>query len=53
MGQGRENAKQFLMDNKDLADEIRQAVLQSKGLLESKKVADTLSPVGELVEASA
>jgi recombination protein RecA len=33
LGQGRENAKQFLADNKDLAEEIRQAVLQNKGLL--------------------
>ena len=53
MGQGRETAKQFLMENKDLADEIRQAVLQSKGLLESKKASDIASPVGELVEATA
>jgi recombination protein RecA len=53
MGQGRENAKQFLMENKDLADEIRQAVLQSKGLLESKKASDIASPVGEFVEATA
>jgi recombination protein RecA len=36
LGQGRENAKQFLMENKDLAEEIRQAVLVSKGLLDSK-----------------
>jgi recombination protein RecA len=33
LGQGRENAKQFLAENKDLAEEVRQAVLQSKGLL--------------------
>src|SRR5207248_8700783 len=35
LGQGRENAKQFLQDNKDLAEEIRQAVLQSKGLVDA------------------
>ena len=40
LGQGRENAKQFLMDNPDLAEEIRQAVLASKGLLEAKKKSD-------------
>jgi recombination protein RecA len=40
LGQGRENAKQFLMDNKDLAEEIRQAVLQSKGLLAQKAATD-------------
>jgi recombination protein RecA len=33
LGQGRENAKQFLLENKDLIDEIRQAVLQNKGFL--------------------
>src|SRR5256886_16865250 len=37
LGQGRENAKQFLSDNKDLADEIRQAVLESKGMIAAKK----------------
>ncbi len=40
LGQGRENSKQFLQDNKDLADEIRQAVLTSKGLLSPKEVAE-------------
>jgi len=37
LGQGRENSKQFLTDNKDVAEEIRQAVLQTKGLLNSRK----------------
>jgi len=32
LGQGRENSKQFLFDNKDLAEEIRVGVLDSKGL---------------------
>ncbi len=40
LGQGRENAKQFLQDNKDLAEEIRQAVLESKGLVEAKATTD-------------
>jgi recombination protein RecA len=40
LGQGRETAKQFLSDNKDLAEEIRQTVLESKGLLASKRAAD-------------
>ena len=40
LGQGRENAKQFLQDNKDLAEEIRQAVLESKGLVDAKQAAD-------------
>jgi recombination protein RecA len=46
LGQGRENAKQFLTDNKDLAEEIRQAVLQSKGLADTKRAQDLpLDPV--------
>jgi recombination protein RecA len=36
LGQGRENAKQFLFDNKDLAQEIREGVLESKGLTGKK-----------------
>ncbi len=50
LGQGRENAKQFLLSNKDLADEIRTAVLESKGLLKAKqeqeKAVETPEPVG-------
>jgi len=45
LGQGRENAKSFLQDNKDLADEIRQAVLVSKGLAEGKQAAGAASAV--------
>jgi recombination protein RecA len=37
LGQGRENSKQFLFENKDLAEEIRQAVLVSKGMLGDAK----------------
>ena len=48
LGQGRENAKQFLQDNKDLAEEIRQAVLESKGLVEAKQAADV--PVEETAD---
>jgi recombination protein RecA len=40
LGQGRENAKQFLSDNKDLADEIRKAVLESKGMVTAKRAQD-------------
>jgi recombination protein RecA len=43
LGQGRENAKAFLTQNKDLAQEIRVAVLTSKGLVDKKKELD--SPV--------
>jgi recombination protein RecA len=40
LGQGRENAKAFLAENKDLAEEIRQAVLTSKGLVAAKKAVE-------------
>jgi recombination protein RecA len=46
LGQGRENSKQFLAANKDLGQEIRQAVLQSKGLLETKRGTDTPAAAG-------
>jgi len=39
LGQGRENSKQFLADNKDVAEEIRQAVLAAKGMLGTKQPA--------------
>jgi recombination protein RecA len=45
LGQGRENSKQFLVDNKDLAEEIRQAVLTSKGLL-GNNVKPSAEPSG-------
>jgi len=45
LGQGRENAKAFLSENRDLAEEIRQAVLTSKGLVEAKRAFDTSEPV--------
>jgi recombination protein RecA len=38
LGQGRENSKQFLCENKDLATEIRQAVLLAKGMVEKKQM---------------
>ncbi len=36
LGQGREVAKQFLANNKEIAQEIREAVLHTKGLLDAK-----------------
>ena len=44
LGQGRENAKAFLTENEDLGEEIRTAVLTSKGLLNAKKALD--APLG-------
>jgi recombination protein RecA len=52
LGQGRENAKQFLVNNPDLADEIRATVLQSKGLVNAKKATDSApGEPGESVDA--
>jgi len=34
LGQGRENAKKYLIDNKDLSAEIRNKILAAKGLLQ-------------------
>jgi recombination protein RecA len=47
LGQGRENAKQFIHENGDLADEIRQAVLTSRGLLNAKRAAEADSAKAE------
>jgi recombination protein RecA len=45
LGQGRESAKQFLFENPDLAAEIRHGVLESKGMLDAKKMLDApISP---------
>jgi recombination protein RecA len=49
LGQGRENAKFFLTEHKDLADEIRTAVLESKGLLNTKLA---VPPTAEPAEAT-
>ena len=48
LGQGRENAKQFLFANPDLADEIRKAVLESKGLTNAKRAME--AGAGEIAE---
>jgi len=52
LGQGRENSKQFLFENRDLADEIRKAVLTNKGLAAAKKVTES-AETPEPVEAGA
>ena len=51
LGQGRENAKQFLCENKDLAEEIRHAVLEQKGMLGSAMAVDAAVNAEEPVEA--
>jgi recombination protein RecA len=52
LGQGRENAKQFLVDNKDLAAEIRQAILQAKGMVAGKRTAGEAGREAEEVAAA-
>jgi len=44
LGQGRESARQFLADNKDVAEEIRRGVLRAKGLLDGKALATNSAP---------
>ncbi len=53
LGQGRENAKLFLSQNKDLSDEIRAAVLQSKGLVDAKRAGESADVGAEPVEVEA
>ena len=36
LGQGREKARQFLMDNKDICEQIKHKILIAKGLIEDK-----------------
>jgi recombination protein RecA len=48
LGQGRENAKQFLRDNPDLAATIEQAIRENAGLISSKLEGD---PTDEAAEA--
>jgi recombination protein RecA len=40
LGQGRENSKQFLFENKDLAAKIRQEVLANKSVMDGKKTPE-------------
>ncbi|MGD0768381.1 MAG: recombinase RecA [Tepidisphaeraceae bacterium] len=42
LGQGRENSKQFLVEHKDVLEEIRQAVLQNKGVASAKPAVDAV-----------
>jgi recombination protein RecA len=49
LGQGRENAKQYLRDNPALVDEITRKVLEKRGLISSPPAADN----GEVAEPPA
>jgi recombination protein RecA len=50
LGQGRENSKQFLFDNKDVAEEIRQAVLVAKGMVGGAKPSADVAAAGSKPE---
>src|SRR6476646_4557425 len=50
LGQGREASKNFLFENKDLAQEIREAVLSAKGMIAEKQSA---SAKGESTDGAA
>jgi len=41
IGQGRENAKQFLRENPDIADSIEQAIRQNAGLVSEKMMGES------------
>jgi recombination protein RecA len=52
LGQGRENAKQFLADNADLAAEIREKILVKKNIVASKvKGAEEKAPESKPADA--
>ena len=46
LGEAERRLKAFLSENKDLAQEIREAVLTSKGLVDAKKSLESAQPVG-------
>lgn len=41
LGQGRENAKKYLIENPNLRDEIKEKILTAKGLVESAETEET------------
>ncbi|GLS23756.1 protein RecA [Labrys miyagiensis] len=43
LGQGRENAKQFLKENTDIANKIEQAIRQNAGLI-AERILDNIDP---------
>lgn len=49
LGQGRENTRQYLRDNPDVADELRRKVLEAKGLLNAGGNGSTSEAVEEEV----
>ncbi len=53
LGQGRENAKQFLLENPDLAQEIRVGVLTKRGVISGEPQKDNGKASADLAAATA
>ncbi|MCH2147349.1 MAG: recombinase RecA [Phycisphaerales bacterium] len=51
LGQGRENAKQFIKDNMELFDEIKHKVLVARGVLEAEAVEASAEEVADIESA--
>jgi recombination protein RecA len=51
LGQGRENAKQFIKENADLAAELRAAVMDKKGMVNAMQTEAAAEPEAEPVGA--
>ncbi|MEC7093155.1 MAG: DNA recombination/repair protein RecA, partial [Pseudomonadota bacterium] len=49
IGQGRENAKNFLRENKELADEIEAAIRQNAGLVGDQMLDQSIAESPESV----
>jgi len=52
LGQGRENAKQFLRDNPDIADRIELAIRQNSGVL-AERILENAEPTAEDLDEGA
>jgi recombination protein RecA len=52
LGQGRENAKQFLRDNPDIADRIELAIRQNSGVL-AERILENADPTAEDLDEGA
>ncbi|MHA7872896.1 MAG: recombinase RecA, partial [Hyphococcus sp.] len=52
IGQGRENAKQFLRDNPDMADDIERAIRQNAGLVAEEMLTGESAGDGDDLDAA-
>jgi len=52
MGQGRENARKFLKENPDIAEEIEEQIRRNAGLLSEALLADGLSDDNDVADAA-